>query len=432
MIFLKRNIRVNRVGRNKRMESVIAFITGVFFGAAVVFIWYAIQKREANEIARELVDETEARKSQEIEAVIDTMKDSFGALSFDALSKNTQEFLKLANETLSKQTQAGEKELEGKKQLIDQTLVVMKEDLVGIQKLVATLEKDREQKFGELAHQLRNASEETRRLHETASYLQAALASTKVRGQWGERMAEDVLKLAGFVEGINYIKQKALETAGSRPDYTFMLPQDLKVNMDVKFPLNNYLRFLEANGETDQESYKSQFMKDVRQRIKEVTTRDYINPGDNTVDYVIIFIPNEQVYAFINDNDRTILDEALKQKVILCSPVTLYAILAVIRQAVDNFNLEKTAAQIMSLLGSFRKQWGSFVSTMEKMGRRIEDAQKEYNALVTTRRNQLERPLRQIEELRLQQEIPETVRIYEKESMENPSMTGVDISDDTK
>ncbi len=398
------------------MESLIAFIAGVFFGAAVVFIVYILRKREAHELARELVFETEARKSQEIDGIIDNIKNSFGALSFEALSKNTQEFLKLANETLSIQTQSGEKELECKKKLIDQTLVMMKEDLVGIQKLVTNLEKDREQKFGELAHHLRNASEETRRLQETASYLQAALASTKVRGQWGERMAEDVLKLAGFVEGINYSKQKALETAGSRPDYTFLLPQNLKVNMDVKFPLNNYLRYLEANGETDQESYKNQFMKDVKQRIKEVTTRDYINPSDNTVDYVIVFIPNEQVYAFINDNDRTIIDEALKQKVILCSPITLYAILAVIRQAVDNFNLEKTAAQIMSLLGAFQKQWESFVSTMEKMGRRIEDAQMEYNALVITRRNQLERPLRQIEELRVQQASLETVQIEEIEN----------------
>lgn len=99
------------------------------------------------------------------------------------------------------------------------------------------------------------------------------------------------------------------------------------------------------------------------------------------------------------------MDDAMKSKVILCSPVTLYAILAVIRQAVDNFNLEKTAAQIMSLLGSFEKQWNAFVGSMEKVGKRIEDAQKEYNILVSTRRNQLERPLRQIDDLRKRSEI---------------------------
>ena len=388
------------------MEYLMIFVAGALFGAAIVSIVYVLRRKEARALARELMSETESQKIQDLEALIDKIKDSFGALSLDALSRNTDEFLKLANETLSKQTRTGEKELEGKKKLIDQTLEVMREDLQGVQNLVTNLEKDREHKFGELANQLKFTTEQTRKLQETAGQLKAALASTKVRGQWGERMAEDVLRLAGFVEGINYIKQKTLETVSTRPDYTFLLPQGLKVNMDVKFPLDNYLRYLEEEGEVDQEKYKSQFLRDVKNRVKEVTTRDYINPEENTVDYVIVFIPNEQVYAFINENDSSLMDESLKNKVILCSPTTLYAILAVIRQAVDNFNLEKTAAQIMSLLGAFNKQWEAFVNSMEKMGKRIEDARKEYNTLTSTRRNQLERSLRQIEDLRQQREIP--------------------------
>jgi DNA recombination protein RmuC len=390
------------------MNDVIIFIGGALFGVAVAYIIYILRKKEAKEIARELVSETESQKVQDLEALINKIKDSFGSLSLDALSRNTEEFLKLANETLSKQTQTGEKELEGKKKLIDQTLTAMKEDLQSVQHLVTNLEKDREQKFGELTSQLKQTTEQTRKLQETAGHLKTALASTKVRGQWGERMAEDVLRLAGFIEGINYIKQKTLETASTRPDYTFLLPQELKVNMDVKFPLDNYLRYLETEAESDKETYKSQFIKDVKNRIKEVTSRDYINPEENTVDYVIVFIPNEQVYAFINENDSSLMDDALRNKVILCSPITLYAILAVIRQAVDNFNLEKTAAQIMSLLGAFHKQWNNFVNSMERMGKRIEDTQKEYYTLTSTRRNQLERSLRKIEDLRSQTGISAT------------------------
>jgi len=85
-------------------------------------------------------------------------------------------------------------------------------------------------------------------------------------------------------------------------------------------------------------------------RIKEVTTRDYIDPGQKTVDYVLVFIPNEQVYGFIHEHDSSILDESLKSKVILCSPITLFAILAVVRQAVENFSLQETASQILELL----------------------------------------------------------------------------------
>jgi DNA recombination protein RmuC len=387
------------------MTEILWFVAGLILGVSLILIFNLIKRKDAKTIAQELVNQAESQKIKDLESLLNQVKDSFGALSMDALSKNTGEFLKLAKESLEKQTKEGEKDLEGKKNLIDQTLKTMKEDLGKVENLVTNLEKDREKKFGELTNQLKFTAEQTGKLQETAHQLHSALASTKVRGQWGERMAEDVLNMAGFIEGINYLKQKSLETSQSRPDYTFLLPQNLKLNMDVKFPLDNYLHYLETESESDKVKFKSQFLKDVRNRIKEVTTRDYINPAENTVDYMIVFIPNEQVYAFINENDATILDDALKTKVILCSPITLYAILAVIRQGVENFNLEKTASQILSLLGTFNKQWEAFQDSMDKMGKKIDDAHNEFNKLTTTRKKQLERPLQEIEELRKQKEI---------------------------
>jgi len=391
------------------MECLLVFIIGVVSGVAVVLSISWMRKRDAEKIAREAVEQAESRRIKDVDSLLDRVRESFGTLSLNALSKNTEDFLKLAHETLSKQTQAGEKDLDGKKELIDQSLAVMKEDLLKVRGLVTELEKDREKKFGQLSSQLESTATQTMKLQETTTKLQIALSNTKTRGQWGERMAEDVLRMAGFIEGINYQKQKVLETVGKRPDYTFLLPHDLKVNMDVKFPMDNYLRYIEAEVASERDSYKKQFLKDVRNRIEEVLTRDYINPEENTVDYVLVFIPNEQIYAFMNENDRSLIDDALRNKVILCSPTTLYAILAIIRQAVDNFNLEKTASEIMSLLGGFNKQWDAFVSSFDKMGKRIEEAQNEFNHLTSTRRNQLERSLRKIEDLRKQKNLPEAL-----------------------
>ena len=388
------------------MEYLLVFIIGVVSGIVIALSINWIRKRDAEKIAREAVEQAESRRTKDVDSLLDRVRESFGTLSLNALSKNTEDFLKLANETLSKQTKAGEKDLDGKKNLIDQTLAVMKEDLLKVRSLVTELEKDREKKFGQLSSQLESTATQTMKLQETTTQLQIALSNTKTRGQWGERMAEDVLRLAGFIEGVNYQKQKVMETVGKRPDYTFLLPHNLKVNMDVKFPMDNYLRYIEAEVESERASYKNQFLKDVRARVGEVLTRDYINPEENTVDYVLVFIPNEQIYAFMNENDRSLMDDALRNKVILCSPVTLYAILAIIRQAVDNFNLEKTASEIMSLLGAFNKQWDAFVSSFDKMGKRIEEAQNEFNNLTSTRRNQLERSLRKIEDLRKQKDIP--------------------------
>ncbi len=399
------------------MVNLVILIIGLTLGAVVVFIINWLYRREAKVLAQELIQQTEFQKIQDLEVILGRIKESFGTISFDSLTRTREEFYKYANETFSKYLEMGEKELEGKKRLIDQTLDEMKKELQRVQELVNQFERDREQKFGEISNQLKFTAEQTRRLQETTNQIRSVLSNTKVRGQWGERMAEDILRLAGFVEGINYQKQKTLDATSSRPDYTFFLPQGLKVNMDVKFPLDNYLRYLEVEGETDKEKYKVQFLKDVKNRIKEVVNRNYINPEENTVDYVIVFIPNEQVYSFINENDSSILDEALKNKVILCSPVTLYAILALIRQAVDNFNLERTASQILSLMGTFYNQWKLFIQSVEKVGKKIEEAQKEYNTLISTRRNQLERPLIQIEELRKENGIAEILSTKDETSV---------------
>jgi len=381
------------------VTGILLFAGGVVFGALVVLVVLLLRKKDSREIARALVSETEAEKVQDLEALMGRVRDSFGALSQDALKASTGELLKLARENLDGRIHLGEKDLETKKQLIDQNLSAMKTDVQKMQDLVSRFETERARQYGELDTQLKSAARETSRLQETASHLREALVSTKARGQWGERMAEDVLRLAGFVEGVNYIRQKVLEMAASRPDYTFWLPQGLKVNMDVKFPLNSYLRFLETDNDAVRESHKTQFLRDVRTRIREVTTRDYINPEEKTLDYVLVFIPNEQVYAFINENDPGLMDEALKNKVILCSPFTLFAILAIIRQSLDNFSMEKTAGEILGLVKNFKKEWEKFAESMAKMGEKLDGAREEYRKMTTTRHDKLDKSIRKIEDM---------------------------------
>jgi DNA recombination protein RmuC len=389
------------------MNDVILFFSGVLAGGLLVYLIMIRQWKTSRQVAEELVRLTREEKQQEIQQVFAQVRDAFGSLSMEALGRSTEEFLKLAGRAFNDQSKLHETQLQGKKELIDQTLQNMKTELSRVQEIIQKIEQERQQSFGALTNQLRQTADETRRLQNITGQLNAALSHSQVRGQWGERMAEDVLRLAGFMEGINYLKQNAVSGSANRPDFTFFLPHNLKVNMDVKFPLTNYLAYLQAPSESERLTLRSQFLKDVRRRVKEVTTRDYINPEDQTVDYVIIFIPNEQVYSFINEQDGSILDDALKNKVILCSPVTLYAILAVIRQAMDNFSLEKTAAQISKILQEFSKQWNLFRESMDKMGRRIDEAQREYQNLISTRANRLERPLQQIETLRQNLQLPE-------------------------
>ncbi len=388
------------------LSPLIGLAIGFALGLLAALLLRLIHGKTAKELAEEIFHESEAQKKANIDSIIENIKASFGSLSLDALSKSTEEFLKLAKERLESEREISLKELDAKKGLIDQQLQQMTSKLEDASRLMKELEKDRVKKFEQLANQLNTATQQTSALTQTTNLLREALASTKARGQWGERMAEDVLRVAGLIENVNYLKQKTIDSTGLRPDFTFLLPENLKLNMDVKFPLDNYIKFLETDLESEKVKFRNSFMRDVKARIKEVTTREYINPEQNTVDYVLLFIPNEQIYSFIHEQDSSILDEGLKNRVIFCSPITLFAVLAVIRQSVENFALEKTSNEILSLFGIFKKQWGEFLKKLELLGKRIEDTQREYELLTTTRRRQLERPLNKIDDLRKQKGLP--------------------------
>ena len=228
-----------------------------------------------------------------------------------------------------------------------------------------------------------------------------------MRGQWGERMAEDVLRLAGFRENINYVKQNQIDGGTGRPDYTFPMPKGHALYMDVKFPMASYLRYLEADTNAEREVHLKRFLAmcgcGSRSWPSATTPARATEPS---VDYVLLFIPNEQLTGFIHEHDSGLLDDAMGQQVVLCSPLTLFAFLGVIRQAFDNFMIEQTSDEILKLLGTFGAQWRKYVEPVESVKKRFDGVDKAFDQLVGTRRRQLERPLLQLEALRLQRGLP--------------------------
>jgi DNA recombination protein RmuC len=263
------------------------------------------------------------------------------------------------------------------------------------------------EQFGQVDAALRVHAELTQNLSSNTQQLREALANPKSRGQWGERMAEDILRQAGFVEHVNYRKQSAIEGGRTIPDYTFLLPRGHVLYMDVKFPLNSYVRYLEAGSDTERSTHRANFLRDVRQRVRELSGREYArNSTAPAVDYVLLFLPNETVHAFIHEHDPALVDDALSQRVVLCSPLTLFAFLGVIRQAFDNFVIEQTSDEILSLLGAFSQQWNNYTDAMETVKRRLDSAQKAFDELTGPRKRQLERPLVAIENLRQDRGLP--------------------------
>ena len=169
--------------------------------------------------------------------------------------------------------------------------------------------------------------------------------------------------------------------------------------MDVKFPVDNYLRYLEAHSDRERDQHAIAFVRDVRARVRELSGRVYIDP-DDTLDEVLLFIPNEAVYAFVHEQDRDLVEVALRQKVVLCSPSTLFSVLAVIRQAVEQTRLQRTSDEILVCLAAFEQQWGKFSDSLDKVGRSLDSVRRSWDDLAGTRRRQLERHLDRVGELR--------------------------------
>ncbi len=274
----------------------------------------------------------------------------------------------------------------------------MSGELQQVRVLVEQLQRDRADQQGRLEQGLQQAVQASASLNQTTQSLKEALSSSKTRGQWGERLADDVLRTAGFVEGVNYRKQTAIASGGI-PDFTFLLPHSRALHMDVKFPLDNYLRVLEAATDAERATYTKAFLKDARLRIKEIATRAYAE-GDEAIDAVLLFIPNESIYGFIHEHDTQLVDVALAQKVVLCSPFTLFSVLAVIRQAVDAFMVERTSDHILECLAGFSAQWGKFSDAVDLLGKRFESTQKAFDDLAGVRRRQLQKHLDRVDALR--------------------------------
>tara|TARA_B100000029_G_scaffold215935_1_gene213760 strand:+ start:2790 stop:3875 length:1086 start_codon:yes stop_codon:yes gene_type:complete len=334
-----------------------------------------------------LSNQSNKSKDQELSQIKKEMENTFKAIASDVNKSNTEDFLKLANDKFKNLSDESDTNLEQKKELIDQNLKEMSKKLDSIQK-----------QSTELNANLELNKDETANLRHTTTKLREILSSSQKRGQWGERMVEDILKFIGLMENVNYKKQVTIES-GERPDYTFILPKDKIINMDVKFPLAHYENFIDTKDSLVMDNEKKDFLKDVKNHIKTISNRNYIDPSSGTLDYVLMFIPNESIYSFINQEDSSVIDYALENKVLLCSPLTLYAILSLINQATRNFAMEERASDVMKLLSKFKDQWEKYADMIDKMGRSLNTVQKDYEDLITTRKRQLEKPLNEIESL---------------------------------
>ena len=220
--------------------------------------------------------------------------------------------------------------------------------------LVVSLQHERAEQQGRVETRLAEVAATSARLADTTQSLRRALATPAARGQWGERMADDVLRAAGLVEGVSYRKQSA-HLGGHGPRLHLPAAGRPGPPHGREVPHRQLPPLPRGHDRPRARPLRLAFVRDVGAGARAVGPV-YIDP-DETLDEVLLFIPNEAVYAFVHTHDHDLVEVALGQKVVLCSPTTLFSVLAVIRQAVEQTQLQRTSDEILRCLASFETQW---------------------------------------------------------------------------
>lgn len=317
--------------------------------------------------------------------------------------QDRKEAIRIATETVTKSSR---ELLDTKAQVIDATLKGVSADVT---KRLSELNSELHNLREASTRQYGSVEEAVSALAKRTDNLKDILSNSQKRGQWGERLAEDILRSAGFVEGKNYSKQQKIE-GGGIPDYRFDMPPDRVLFMDVKFPLDQYSQYITTEDEAVRVLAKAKFLEALHDHITKLAKRDYVDRADsNTIDYVLMFVPNESISSFVHEADSGLIDTALEKKVVLCTPLTLYAFLVVIRQATDSFHTEQNASDIMRRINLFNKEWAKYtesVELVEEQFKKMIDVIESIN-VDGTRFKKLNVQVREIEKIRKREGISE-------------------------
>ena len=271
--------------------------------------------------------------------------------------------------------------------------------------------KDFLEKTGEIKSSIIGVDQQTRNLI-------SVLNNNQSRGQWAEFQVEDLLEIMEYKEGLHYQTQKRM-SSGTIPDFTFYLPENKTINMDSKFPLTNYMEIAKLNRDLEDETLdelarkeitesirnkNKEFLdKAIKTKIDDTSSREgYISAEEGTVDFVLMYIPLENLYHFlltseIGANRTPVIQYAFSKKVILVSPQTLMAYLETIRHSMKLFSLQTDTKNILATHEKIKVEIRKFIESFDDVTKRLDQTVKSFEALKTTRVNKLEKSFEELD-----------------------------------
>ncbi len=374
--------------------------------------------------------EEERRQAEEKISLLREMSDT----SRKAL---TDEFKNLANSIFEdKSKRFTEQNLEG----LGQILTPFRERLTEFKTRVEEMHHQDAQQQASLKTELTQLKELNRQMTEEAHSLATALkGQSKMQGNWGELVLENVLARSGLQADRDYRREVSFttESGRQRPDVIVYLPQQKHLIIDAKVSLNAYTRYVNADDELDRKAALREHVQAVSDRITELADRRYFDLGElNSPDMVFMFIPIESAFVEAMRADEQLFQKALERNVLVATPTTLLTSLNIVRQLWRFEHQNAHSAELADSASQLYQKFLGFISSMEDLGRKLDSAKASfttaYSQLYSGRGNLIKRA-KDFERLgvAVQKELPQ--ELVDKAELELDYLPSVDeLSSDDK
>ncbi len=362
------------------------------FVAGLIFHWLigAGKRRRLRDENRRLATLLQAEREQHerftehLESAHRELRQSFEALAARSLRDNNQSFLELAKQSLGAQQAEATGDLQKREQAIQHLVKPIADALQKTEAQLGQIEKERQKSFGEITTQLHTMASGQIELKDETQRLIGALKRPEVRGQWGELNLRRLVELAGMVAHCDFVEQPHTRTdeGAIRPDMVVNLPENRQLVIDVKTPLDAYLKALEARNDSERKAALAHHARNVQQRVRELGSKAYWQQFEQSPEFVVLYIPGDQFLSAALEQQPQLLEQALQQQVILATPTSLVALLRAVAYGWKQMTLADNIAQMRDLAGDFYGRLVTFTDHLNKMGRQLNSSVEHYNKAV--------------------------------------------------